>query len=99
RRPALRLAEPHRMRGDGRPSPHCGGTGGVRGPMKEELIVGLVSVSDRASTGVYKDEGIPALKAWLASAIAAPAWRDETRLIPDEQATVDGAPNTQDHGG
>ena len=47
--------------------------------MKEELIVGLVSVSDRASAGVYKDEGIPALKAWLASAIAAPAWRDETR--------------------
>ena len=41
--------------------------------MKEELIVGLVSVSDRASAGVYKDEGIPALKAWLGSAIAAPA--------------------------
>ncbi|HEY7238170.1 MAG TPA: molybdopterin adenylyltransferase [Burkholderiales bacterium] len=57
--------------------------------MKEELIVGLVSVSDRASAGVYKDEGIPALKAWLGSAIAAPTWRDETRLIADEQPVIE----------
>jgi len=57
--------------------------------MKDELIVGLVSVSDRASAGVYKDEGIPALKAWLASAIASPAWRDETRLIADEQPLIE----------
>jgi molybdopterin adenylyltransferase len=57
--------------------------------VKEELIVGLVSISDRASAGVYKDEGIPALKAWLGSAIAAPAWRDETRLIADEQARIE----------
>jgi molybdopterin adenylyltransferase len=48
-----------------------------------ELIVGLVSISDRASAGVYRDEGIPALKEWLASVIASPAWRDETRLIAD----------------
>ncbi len=57
--------------------------------MNEELVVGLVSVSDRASAGVYKDEGIPALKDWLASAIASPAWRDETRLIADEQALIE----------
>jgi len=57
--------------------------------MKEELIIGLVSVSDRASSGVYKDEGIPALKAWLGSAIAAPAWRDETRLIADERPIIE----------
>ena len=57
--------------------------------MKEELLVGLVSISDRASAGVYKDEGIPALKAWLGSAIAAPAWRDETRLIADEQPVIE----------
>ena len=57
--------------------------------MKEELVIGLVSVSDRASAGVYKDEGIPALKAWLDSAIAAPAWRDETRLIADEQPLIE----------
>jgi molybdopterin adenylyltransferase len=52
------------------------------------LLVGLVSISDRASAGVYKDEGIPALKEWLASAIASPAWRDETRLIADEQPLI-----------
>ena len=57
--------------------------------MSEELIVGLVSVSDRASAGVYRDEGIPALKEWLSSAIAAPAWRDETRLIADEQPQIE----------
>src|SRR5918999_990139 len=57
--------------------------------MKEELIVGLVSISDRASAGVYKDEGIPSLKEWLAAAIAAPAWRDETRLIADEQPVIE----------
>src|SRR5213594_647461 len=57
--------------------------------MKEELVIGLVSISDRASAGVYKDEGIPALKEWLTSAIAAPAWRDETRLIADEQARIE----------
>jgi molybdopterin adenylyltransferase len=56
-----------------------------------ELIVGLVSISDRASAGVYKDEGIPALKEWLNSAIASPAWRDETRLIADEQPVIEAA--------
>ena len=53
-----------------------------------ELLVGLVSISDRASAGVYKDEGIPALKEWLASAIASPVWREETRLIADEQEII-----------
>jgi len=56
---------------------------------REMLIVGLVSVSDRASKGEYKDEGIPALKSWLGQAIAAPAWRDETRLIADEQQDIE----------
>lgn len=53
-----------------------------------ELIIGLVSVSDRASGGVYQDLGIPALQAWLGSALACP-WRCETRLIPDDQATIE----------
>ena len=57
--------------------------------MSEELVVGLVSISDRASAGVYKDEGIPALKEWLSGAIASPAWRDETRLIADEQPVIE----------
>jgi len=55
----------------------------------DTLVVGLVSVSDRASKGEYKDEGIPALKTWLTEAIAAPAWRDETRLIADEQPVIE----------
>jgi molybdopterin adenylyltransferase len=57
--------------------------------MSTELIIGLVSISDRASAGVYKDEGIPSLKEWLKSAIASPAWRDETRLIADEQSLIE----------
>ena len=57
--------------------------------MSEELLVGLVSISDRASAGVYKDEGIPSLKEWLAAAIASPPWRDETRLIADEQPVIE----------
>ena len=57
--------------------------------MTEELLIGLVSISDRASAGVYKDEGIPSLKEWLTSAIASPAWRDETRLIADEQPVIE----------
>ena len=57
--------------------------------MSGELIVGLVSISDRASAGVYRDEGIPSLKEWLGSAIASPAWRDETRLIADEQSLIE----------
>ena len=57
--------------------------------MQQELIVGLVSISDRASAGVYRDEGIPSLKEWLNSAIASPVWRDETRLIADEMAIIE----------
>ena len=57
--------------------------------MSEQLVIGLVSVSDRASAGVYRDEGIPSLKAWLGTAIASPAWRDETRLIADEQPLIE----------
>jgi molybdopterin adenylyltransferase len=55
----------------------------------EELIVGLVSISDRASQGVYKDEGIPALEEWFGKAVAAPAVRTVTRLIPDERPVIE----------
>ena len=54
----------------------------------DELVIGLVSVSDRASGGVYEDKGIPALQEWLARAITTP-YRVETRLIPDEQADIE----------
>ena len=55
----------------------------------EELVIGLVSISDRASQGVYKDEGIPALEEWFGRAIAAPQWRTVTRLIPDERPGIE----------
>ena len=56
-------------------------------PAFDPVRIGLVSVSDRASGGVYEDKGIPALKDWLARALRNPvAW--ETRLIPDDQATI-----------
>jgi molybdopterin adenylyltransferase len=55
----------------------------------EELVVGLVSISDRASQGVYKDEGIPALEEWFGRAVAAPAVRMVKRLIADEQPVIE----------
>ena len=54
----------------------------------QELVVGLVSVSDRASGGVYEDKGIPALREWLEAALVTP-FRVETRLIPDDRASIE----------
>ena len=59
--------------------------------MSEALRVGLVSASDRAAGGVYRDEGIPALKDWLTRVVVAPALHFEERLIPDEQAVIEAA--------
>ena len=53
-----------------------------------ELLIGLVSVSDRASQGAYQDEGIPALKEWFGRALSSP-WRMEARLSPDEQSQIE----------
>ena len=53
-----------------------------------ELLIGLVSISDRASTGIYQDQGIPALEAWLGAALTSP-WKTTTRVIPDEQPTIE----------
>ena len=52
------------------------------------LLIGLVSISDRASAGVYEDKGIPGLTDWFTAALTTP-WRMETRLIPDEQALIE----------
>lgn len=52
------------------------------------LRVGLVSVSDRASRGVYADAGLPALEQWLHSALLTP-FLVESRLIPDERALIE----------
>jgi molybdopterin adenylyltransferase len=53
----------------------------------EQIVIGLVSISDRASKGVYKDEGLPALDEWLGRAIRNPR-RVIERLIPDEEAAI-----------
>ncbi|MEO8151470.1 MAG: molybdopterin adenylyltransferase [Rhizobacter sp.] len=53
----------------------------------DRVRIGLVSISDRASTGVYEDKGTPALQDWLSRALLNPIeW--ETRLIPDEQPVI-----------
>ena len=56
----------------------------------DPVIIGIVSVSDRASSGVYVDKGLPALKSWLIRALHNPIAFDE-RLIPDEQANISSA--------
>ena len=54
------------------------------------LRIGLVSISDRASSGVYQDKGIPALVEWLEKTVTTP-FQIETRLIPDEQPLIEQA--------
>ncbi len=56
-------------------------------PTFEPVRIGIVSVSDRASNGVYEDEGLPALKEWLTRALHNPL-QFEARLIPDEQPQI-----------
>jgi molybdopterin adenylyltransferase len=55
--------------------------------MSEAVRIGIVSISDRASSGVYEDKGLPALQAWLSAALLNPI-EFEPRLIPDEQAGI-----------
>ncbi|WP_437891074.1 molybdopterin adenylyltransferase [Phytobacter sp. V91] len=54
----------------------------------DTLRIGLVSVSDRASSGIYQDKGIPELEAWLSATLTTP-FSIETRLIPDEQNIIE----------
>ncbi len=56
----------------------------------DTVRIGIVSISDRASAGVYEDKGVPALKDWMSRAVRNPVhW--ETRLIPDDQAGISAA--------
>ncbi len=56
----------------------------------DTVRIGIVSISDRASAGVYEDKGVPALQDWLTRAVRNPVhW--ETRLIPDDQAGISAA--------
>jgi molybdopterin adenylyltransferase len=52
------------------------------------LHIGLVSISDRASAGVYADQGVPGLREWFEAALKS-TWTLETRLIPDEQRLIE----------
>lgn len=54
----------------------------------QPLRIGLVSISDRASSGVYSDQGIPSLQQWLTSALTTP-WESALRVIPDEQDEIE----------
>lgn len=56
----------------------------------DSVRIGLVSISDRASSGIYEDQGLPALRAWLGETLANPA-ELVTRLISDEQAAIEAA--------
>ena len=56
--------------------------------MHTSLKIGLVSISDRASSGVYQDAGLPALQDWFTRALSS-SWQCITRLIPDEQALIE----------
>jgi molybdopterin adenylyltransferase len=56
-------------------------------PEPELVKIGIVSISDRASSGVYEDKGLPALKEWLGKALQNPL-QFEARLIPDEMAQI-----------
>lgn len=58
--------------------------------MSDSVRIGIVSISDRASSGVYEDKGLPALKDWLGSALLNPI-EFVPRLIPDEQAGISAA--------
>lgn len=53
----------------------------------DEIVIGLVSVSDRATSGAYEDKGIPTLEAWLEKAIVSP-WQAVKRLIADDAPTI-----------
>ena len=56
--------------------------------MYQPAHIGIISISDRASTGVYQDKGLPALKEWLDAALHNPIQYVE-KLIPDEQAVIE----------
>jgi molybdopterin adenylyltransferase len=56
----------------------------------DELLIGLVSISDRASSGQYIDEGVPALRRWLSAALKSP-WQAHERLIADERPSIEAA--------
>ena len=78
---------PHRYRELFRAKHPAGGAMKPR-RTRRTLLIGLVSISDRASAGVYEDKGLPGLNEWFAAALASP-YRMIQRLIPDEQPVIE----------
>ena len=58
--------------------------------MAGSVKIGILTISDRASQGVYEDKGGPAIRAWLTNALTSP-WEAIARVIPDEQAEIEAA--------
>ena len=56
--------------------------------MSKPIKIGLVSISDRASSGEYEDKGIPSLRDWLSAVLVTP-WQGVVRIIPDEQEEIE----------
>ncbi len=56
-------------------------------PGAEAIHIGIVSISDRASSGIYTDEGIPALRKWLEPVLINP-WKAHEKIVPDERETI-----------
>ncbi|SNS02453.1 molybdopterin adenylyltransferase [Methylobacillus rhizosphaerae] len=54
----------------------------------DTIRIGLVSISDRAFTGIYEDKGVPSLQEWLGNALLTP-WESTVHLIPDEQEEIE----------
>lgn len=54
----------------------------------DKILIGFVSVSDRASQGIYEDKGLPALQEWLNQVLLNP-WEPVNKLIPDEQIQIE----------
>lgn len=80
----------HSVSNDNMPNKSAASDASGAAKADETVTIGLVSVSDRASSGTYQDQGIPALREWLASALSSP-FRIETRLIPDERQAIEKA--------
>jgi molybdopterin adenylyltransferase len=77
--------EPSRASAAGTAGASVGGSAGAQAG--RPVRIGLVSISDRASTGAYDDKGIPSLLEWLGTALTS-QWEHQTRLIPDERETI-----------
>ncbi len=89
--PKLPMTTASATQGSGSQNPSgAAGATASSGAGYDPVKIGIVSISDRASSGVYEDKGLPALQEWLSRALKNPI-QFESRLIPDEQARISAA--------